>query len=129
MHHPKTCSCGQYSTLSNNHANAITLCTWFVNLCIVKPPKDTSLPSKIEILYLLDSSASICVLALPTSTILADHFLNCSKATPNNNDIKTLTIANKPEVPILFIEILRLHTSIHGRNRTFVVPFAVAIGM
>ena len=35
-------------------------------------------------------------------------------------------MANKADVPLLFNVILTLHTSIHGSNRTLVVPFAVA---
>ena len=63
---------------------------------------------------------------LPTSTILADHFLKCSRTTPQNDDFKTLTVANKAEVPILFKVTLILHTFIHGSTRTVVIPFAVA---
>ena len=55
-------------------------------------------------------------LNLPTFTILADHFLKCSKPTPQNDEIKTSTVANKAEVPILF----------HGSTRTIVIPLTVA---
>ena len=120
MYHPNT------SQRSKNQANAITSSTWFVNLYIFKPPEDTSLPSKLELLFLLDSGASICVLNLPTFTILADHFLKCSETAPQNDDFRTLIIANKAEVPILFNVILTLHTSIHGSTRTLVISFAVA---
>ena len=75
---------------------------------------------------MLDSGASICVLKLPTFTILAAHFLKCSKSTPQNDDFKTLTVANKTEVRILFNVILTLHTSVHGSTRTLVIPFAAA---
>ena len=67
MYYPNTSSCSQSS---NNQANAITPSTWFVNLYIFKPPEDTSAPSKLELLFPLDSSASICVLNLSTFTIL-----------------------------------------------------------
>ena len=77
-------------------------------------------------MFLLDSGTSICVLNLPTFTILADHFLICSKHSPHQNEYKTLTIANKSEVPILHNLILTLHTSLHGNTRTLVIPFAVA---
>ena len=80
----------------------------------------------MELLFLLDSGASICVLNLPTFTILANHFLKCSKHPPHQDEYKTLTVANKSEVPILHNLILTLHTSLHGNTRTLVIPFAVA---
>ena len=102
MYHPNISSCSQSSTLSNHHANAITLSTWFVNLYIFKPPENTSFPSKLDILFLPDNGASICVLNLLTFTILADHILKCSKSTPNNidNALKTLTVTNKAAILI-----------------------------
>ena len=125
MYHTTT-SASQYSSLSTEHANANTPSTWFVNLYIFKPSEDTSLPSKLEILFLLESGASICVLNLPTFTNLADHFLKCSKHSPHKDEFNTLTVANKTEVPILYNVIFTLHTSIHGSTRTLVIPFAVA---
>ena len=125
MYHPNISS-SQSSSTSTEHANAITPFTWFVNLYIFKPTEDTSIPSKLELLFLLDSGASICVLNLPTFTILADHFFKCSTHSPYQNEFKTLTVANKSEVPILHNLILTLHTSLHGNTRTLVNPFAVA---
>ena len=124
MYHPNT-SLSQSSSTSTENANDITPSTWFVNLYIFKPSEDTSIPSKLEFLFLLDSGASICVLNLPTFTILADHFLKCSKHSPHQNEYKTLTVAKKSEVPILHNLILTLHTSLHGNTRTLVIPFAV----
>ena len=43
-----------------------------------------------------------------------------------NNDFETLTVANNDEVPLLFIVIHALFTSVHGSTRTLVVQFAVA---
>ena len=127
MYHPSpTTSASQYSSLSTEHANAITPSTWLVNLYIFKPSEDTSLPSKLELLFLLDSGASICVLNLRTFTILADHFLKCSKHSSHKDEFKTLTVANKTEVHTLYNIILTLHTSIHGLTRSLVNPFAVA---
>ena len=123
--HPNTSSCSQSSTLSNNHANAITPSIWFVSLYLFKSPEDTHLLSKLETLFLLDNGASVCALNLPTFTILADYFLKCSKCTPTNNDFNSLTVANKAEV-FKFNVILTLHTSIHGSAHTLLVPFAVA---
>ena len=51
--------------------NAVTPSSWFLNLYATKPLKDTSTPSKLEILFLLDSGASISVLNVPTYTLLA----------------------------------------------------------
>ena len=124
MCHPTTSL--QYSSLSNEHANALTPSTWFVNLYIFKPIEDTSLPSKLEVLFLLDSGASICVLNFSTFTILADPFLKCSQFSPHQDEFKTLTVAKKTEVPMLYNVILTLHTSIHGSTRTLINPFAVA---
>ena len=45
MYHPTTSS--KFSSLSNEHANAITTSTWLVNLYIFKPVEVTSLPPKI----------------------------------------------------------------------------------
>ena len=125
MYHPNP-PFPQSSSTSTEHANALTPSTWFVNLFLFKPKEDTSIPSKLELLFLLDSGASICVLNLPTFTILADHFLKCSKHSPSQNEYKTLTVANKSEVPILHNLILTLHTSLQGNTRTLVIPFAVA---
>ena len=125
MYHPNISS-PQSSSTSTEHANAITPSTWFVNIYIFKPGEDTSIPSKLELLFLLDSGASICVLNLPTFTILAEHFLKCSTHSPHQNEYKTLTVANKSEVPILHNLILTLHTSLDGNTRTLVIPFAVA---
>ena len=124
MYHPTPSS--HYSSLPNDHANAITPSTWFVNLYIFKPVEDTSLPYKLELLFLLDSGASIFVLNVPTFTILADHFLKCSKISPHQHKFKTLTVAKNTEVHILYNVILTLDLSIHGSTRTLVIPFAVA---
>ena len=80
--------------------NAVTPSSWFLNLYASKPLKDTSTPSKLEILFLLDSGASISVLNVPTYTILAKSFLNCSTEI-NSSPTKTISIATKTEVPIL----------------------------
>ena len=125
MYHPNISS-PQSSSTSTEHANAITPSTWFVNLYIFTTSEDTSIPSKLELLFLLDSGASICVLNLPTFTILAERFLKCSTHPPHQNEYKTLTVANKSEVPILHNLILTLHTSLNGNTRTLVIPFAVA---
>ena len=59
-------------------ANAITPSSWFFSLYFSKSQNDTSTPSKLEILFLLDSGAFISVFYLPTYTLLTERFLNCS---------------------------------------------------
>ena len=100
--------------------NMLTLLpsTWFVNLDIFKPSEDTSLPSKLELLFLLGSGAPICGLKY--------SFLKYSKRSPHKDEFNTLTVANKAEVPISYNVILTLHTSIHGSTLRLVIPFAVA---
>ena len=44
----------------------------------------------------------------------------------SKDEFKTLFIANKTEVPILYMVILTLHTSIHRSTRTLNILFAVA---
>ena len=73
MYHSNTSSCSQSS---DNQANAITPSTWFVNLYIFKPPEDTSLPSKLE---LLDRGASICVLNTPLSQTVLNVLIQLLK--------------------------------------------------
>ena len=105
--------------------NAITPSRWFFNLYISQSKTDTSTPSQLEILFLLDSGASISFLNLPTYTILAEEFLHCSShiyPPPS----KTITIANKAQVPILFNINLTCHTSINNDSQTNIIHFAVA---
>ena len=124
MYHPNTSS-SQCSSLSNDQPNAITPSIWFVNLYIFKPIENTSLSSKLELLFLLDSGASICVSNLPTFTFSADHYLKCSKISPQKDEFKTLTVANKIEVPMFYNVTLTLHTSIHVSTRTLIIHLVV----
>ena len=78
---------------------------------------------------LLDSGASLCGLNLPTFRILADHFPKCSKSTSPNIDFKTLTVANKDEVPIQFNDILSIQTPVHGSTDNVVILFASILGI
>ena len=81
MYHPITSSCSQRS---NTQANAIISSAWFVNLYSFKPSADTSLPTILERLFLLNSGASLCVLNL----FFADQFLKCSKTTLKMMNLK-----------------------------------------
>ena len=58
--------------------------------------------------------------------IFRRSILECSKHSHHKDEFKTLTVAQKTEVPILYNVILTLHTFIHGSTRTLVIPFAVA---
>ena len=120
-----TTSASQYSSLSTEHANAITPSTWLVNLYIFKPNEDTSLPSKLELLFLLERGASICF-KLTHLYNLSPSIFKVFKTFSYKAEFKTLTVANKIEVPILYNVIRTLHTSHHGSTRTLVIPFAVA---
>ena len=50
MYHP-TLPLSQPSSTPPEHANAITPSTWFGTLYIFKPSQDTSIPSKLELLF------------------------------------------------------------------------------
>ena len=105
--------------------NAITTSSWVVILYISKSKNDTSTKSKLEILFLLNSGASISVPNLPTYTTLAEKFLHCS-AQIHPPPSKTITVASKAQVPILFNINRTCHTSINNDSHTFILPFAVA---
>ena len=104
--------------------NAITPSSWFLNLHFSKSPNDTSTPSKVEILFLFDCGASISSLILPTYNLLAERFLYCCSDIQHYSS-KTITVANKAQLPILFNIYLTCHTSINKDSRTFIIPFAV----
>ena len=83
-------------------ANVITPYSWFYPLYVhASEGKDNILPSKLEIIFLLDTGASLSVLNLPTFHVIAKQ-LNLN--VPNNIEnkrAKTLTLANQTEVPII----------------------------
>ena len=113
-----------YQTINATGVTASTPSSWFLNLYATKPLNDTSTPSKLEILFLLDSGASISVINVATYTILAKSFLNCSTEITSSSP-KTISIATKTEIPILHNITLTCHTSIDNKARTFVIPFVV----
>ena len=73
----------------------------------------------------MDSGACVSVLNLPTYTTLAEKFLHCSPHI-HPPPSKTITVANKAQVPILFINNLTCQTSINNDSHTFIIPFVVA---
>ena len=83
-------------------ANTITPYSWFYPLYVyASETNDNILPSKLEIILLLDTGASISVLNLPTSHVISKQ-LNINVPTNlQNKRAKTLTVANQTEVPII----------------------------
>ena len=76
------------------------------------------LPSKLEILFLLDTGASISVLNLPTLHVNAEQLnLNVRKDIENKR-AKTLTVANQTEVPILHYVSMTCFTEVNHQNRS-----------
>ena len=88
--------------------------------------KDNIQPSKLEILFLLDTGASISVLNLPTVHVIAKQLnLNVPKDIQNTR-AKTLTVANQTEVPIVHYFLMTCFTEVNHQNRSFNIEFAVA---
>ena len=88
--------------------------------------KGIILPSKLEILFLLDTGASISVLNLPTFHVVAKQ-LNLDVLKNNENKrAKTLTVANQTEVPIIQYIPMTCFTELNHQNRSFNIEFAVA---
>ena len=84
------------------------------------------MPSKLEILFLLDTGASISVSTLPTFHVITKQLnLNFPKNIENKR-AKTLRVANQTEVPILHYNSMTCFTGINHQNRSFNIQFAVA---
>ena len=109
-------------------ANTITPHSWFYPLYIhASETNDNILPSKIEILFLLDTGASISVLKLPTFHVISKQ-LNINVPTNlQNKRAKTLTVANQTEVPIIHYISMTCFTEVNHQTRSFNIDFAVAI--
>ena len=74
---------------------ATTPTSWFHNKYVHSQNRAVSnLPSRSEIVFLLDSGASISLLSLPTYKMITQKLNVC-----NYDTSKTLTIANQSEVP------------------------------
>ena len=108
-------------------ANRITPYSWFYPLYIhAFERKDNILPSKLEILFLLDTGASISVLNLPTFHVIAKQLnLNVPKDIENTR-AKTLIVANQTEVPLVHYVSMTCFTEVNHQNRSFNTEFAVA---
>ena len=108
-------------------ANTITPYSWFYPLYIhASETNDNILPSKLEILFLLDTGASISVLNLPTFHVISKQ-LNINVPTNLQNKIaKTLTVANQTEVPIIHYISMTCFTEVNHKTRSFNIDFAVA---
>ena len=79
-------------------ANALTPTSWFYYLYIHTPSNrnQRDYPSRLEIAFLLDSSASISVLNYPTYVSIAKHLKIKQPNTLSSS--KTLTVENQTEV-------------------------------
>ena len=108
-------------------ANTITPYGWFYPLYIhASERKDNTLPSKLEILFLLDTGASVSVLNLPTFHVIAKQ-LNLNVPKDIENPLaKTLTVPNQTEVPIVLYVSMTCFTEVNHQNRSFNIEFAVA---
>ena len=107
-------------------ANTITPYSWFYPLYIhASEGKDNILLSKLEILFLLDTGASLSVLNLQTFHVIAKQLnLNLPKNIENKR-AKTLTVANQTEVPIIHYVSMTCFTVVNHQNRSFNIEFAV----
>ena len=75
-------------------ANTTTLYSWFYPLYLhASEGKDNILPSKLEILFLLDTGASISVLNLPTFHLIAKQL---SLNVPKNFELLQLNLLQLP---------------------------------
>ena len=108
-------------------ANTITPYSWFYPLYIhASETNDNILPSKLEILFLLDTGASISDLNLPTFHVISKQ-LNINVPTNlQNKRAKTLTVANQTEVPIIHYISMTCFTEVNHKTRSFNIDFAVA---
>ena len=108
-------------------ANALTPTSWSYSLYLHTPERhdDNDHPSRLEISFLLESGASISVLNYPTYLTMA-KLLNITCNDKTNHTSKTLTVANKSEVPILQYISATLNTAIEQTSRQFIIPCAVA---
>ena len=98
-------------------ANTITPYGWFYPLYIhAFEEKHHILPSRLEILFLLDTGASISVLNLPTFHVFAKQL--------NLNVLKN--IENPTQVPTIHYIPLTCYTEVNHQNRSFYIKFAVA---
>ena len=104
----------------NEIANTITPYSWFYPLDVHAPEeKDNTLPSKLEILFLLDTGASLLVLNLPTFHVIAKQLnLNIPKNIENKR-AKTLTVANQTEVPIIHYISMTCFTEVNHQHRSW----------
>ena len=108
-------------------ANTITPYSWFYPLYVhASETNDNILPSKLEILFLLDTGASISVLNLPTFHVISRQSSINVPTNLQNKRAKTLTVANQTEVPIIHYISMTCFTEVNHQTRSFNINFAVA---
>ena len=88
--------------------------------------KDNILPSELEILFLLDTGASISVLNLPSIHVIEKQLTLNIPNNIGNKRAKTLTVANQTEVPIIHYVSMSCFTEVNHQNRSFNIEFAIA---
>ena len=85
---------------------------------------DSKSNSRLEIVFLLDSGAFICVTNKPRCMIITQMLKVCNQ---NQHDAsKTLTIAYQPDVPIGHCVSVLCFSSFQRKSRYYSIPFAVA---
>ena len=109
-------------------ANTITPYSWFYPLYIhASETNNNILPSKLEILFLLDTGASISVLNLRTFHVISKQ-LNINVPTNlQNKRAKTLTVANQTEVPIIHYISMTCFTEVNHQTRSFNIDLNLLI--
>ena len=88
--------------------------------------KDNILPSKLEILILLDTGASISVLNLPILHLIAKQLNLLVPKNIENKRAKTPTVANQTEVLIIHYISMTCFTEVYHQNRSFNIELVVA---
>ena len=105
--------------------NAKTSTSWFHNRYIHSQNEDDfNLLSRLEIVFLLHSGASLSVLNISTYTMIPQMIKVCNL--DQNDTSKTLTIANQSEVPIKHYTSVTCFSSIETTSRYIMIPFVVA---
>ena len=109
-------------------ANTITPYSWFYPLYVHASETNGNIsPSKLEILFLLDTGASKSVLNLPTFHVISKQ-LNINVPTDlQNKRAKNLTVANQTEVPIIHYISMTCFTEVNHQTRSFNIDFTVAL--
>ena len=103
--------------------SAITPLCWFYILYIrFQNETNWNLPSRVEIVFLLDSGEIILVLNIPPCMMITQMFNVWSH--DQHDTSKTMTIANQSEVSFKLSISATCFSSIETKWRYFMIPFA-----